>query len=331
MALTELKELLLDLNKDEKNIIYQCGEPVCSSLVNKKSCRITLVDMLTTDEQMNAFVRVDITVFKNLVKVYYEYQNNKVSEVDSRVRVMLCLCKLRLNFNFLCLSVLFNLKKNTCCNYFYADVQTLAEVLKEAVYWPSKEEILSNRPICFDDFRDTVAVLDCTEVPIQVPSYLTCRIRLNSHYKGTHTIKILLAVSPFGQIIGIGAVFGGRSFDKAIFNHSKMIENFTSGIDAVMTDKGFDIEKECLDNNIKLWRPPKLAAKKQFTYSDFVLTKKIASARVHVERSIQRVKISKMFQSRIQWNLMPHLDDIFTVICGLVNLNPPILSEEKFL
>lgn len=326
MALMEL----IDVKDPELNphLIYKCGEPICSSSLTDK--RIILVDMIKTDQQMNSFTGTSFQTFENIVKVFCEYHNSKVTLKTTKIKVMMCLCKLRLNLNFLCLSVLFNLNEKTCANYFYSTVKILAEILSEAVYWPSKKEILCNMPKCFKNFKNTVAVLDCTEILVQVPSCLTCRIRLYSQYKGTHTVKVLISVSPSGQIIGVSAAFGGRASDKAVFDHSRMIENFSPGVDAVMTDKGFEIETECIENNIKLWRPPKLEKRKQFTYKDYELTKTIASARVHVERSIQRVKIFKMFQSRIQWNLMPHLDDIFTIICGLVNLSPPILGDEAF-
>ena len=89
-------------------------------------------------------------------------------------------------------------------------------------------------------------------------SCLKCWLRLYSHYKGTQAIKLLITVSPAGQITVISSVFGDRASDKTIFNQNKILENLKPGIDALMVDKGFKIHKECAYHNIKLLRPPLL-------------------------------------------------------------------------
>lgn len=195
----------------------------------------------------------------------------------------------------------------------------------------TNEQMSNNLPKCFEKFKNTRAVLDCTEVSVQKPNCLKCRLRMYSYYKGKETIKIMIAVSPGGQIIFISPVFGGRTSDKAIFNASGIMNKLIPGTDALMVDKVFEIEEECLLNHIKLFVPLKLGRKKQFSYQDFLLTKHIAAARVHVERVIQRIKIFKVCQNQIHWSIIPYIEDIFNVICGLVNLGPPVLSEKKFL
>lgn len=60
-------------------------------------------------------------------------------------------------------------------------------------------------------------------------------------------------------------------------------------------------------------------------------TSEVASARVHVERSIQRIKIFKIFTSKIPVNMLYHIDNIMFIIAGIVNLSNPILSDEKFI
>ena len=57
------------------------------------------------------------------------------------------------------------------------------------------------------------------------------------------------------------------------------MDKLIPGVDALMVDKGFNIEEECANYNIKLLRPM-LGKQKQFTYADFQETKHIAAARV---------------------------------------------------
>lgn len=324
MALTEL----MSLRTEEKEVIYKSGETVCNSMFAEK--RLNLIDLIKTDKEMQSFTGVNINLFNNLAKAY-SLKQSKMKDEEIKIKICMCLCKLRLNLSFSCLSVLFFKHEKTCARNFYETLEVLADILKSAVYWPDKEEILSNMPICFEKFRNTRLVLDCTEIPLERPACLKCRLRSYSHYKGTETVKILIGISPAGQITFLSSAFGGRASDKTIFNKSKILEKLIPGVDAVMVDKGFSIDEECANYNIKLWRPPMLGKQKQMNFEDFQSTKRIAAARVHVERVIQRIKIFKICQSRIKWNLIKHLDNIFVIICGLVNLSAPILSDNKFL
>ena len=100
--------------------------------------------------------------------------------------------------------------------------------------------------------------------------------------------------------------------------------------DAIMVDKGFLIEKECALYNVKLIRPPFLKKNKQFSNAEAEKTASIAAARVHVERTIQRLKIFKILKGTIPHNMKSHADCIMIVIAGIVNITQPILAADKF-
>ena len=101
--------------------------------------------------------------------------------------------------------------------------------------------------------------------------------------------------------------------------------------DAVMVDKGFLIEKICLKNEWHCIRPPFLRDKKQLSKEESLLTASIAKARVHVERSNQRIKTFNILSSVMPVNLVPLLEHIFIVICATVILGLPILKDDKFM
>lgn len=172
-----------------------------------------------------------------------------------KLRVALCLTKLKLNMSYAALSVLFGVGDDTCSNYFRHTVQVLANVLQGIVYFPSKEEILNNIPKCFRKYTHTRIVLDCAEAPVEKPKCLRERILTYSHYKGRHTLKFLVGVSPGGMITFLSPMFGGRASDKKIVNDSKVLDKCEYG-DGVMLDKGFRIDQECLVRNLRLIRPP---------------------------------------------------------------------------
>ena len=101
--------------------------------------------------------------------------------------------------------------------------------------------------------------------------------------------------------------------------------------DSIMVDRGFLIEEICDKNQWKLIRPPFLEQKEQFTVEEAILTSKISSARVHVERSNQRIRNFEILKHRLPVNLVPYAKHIMNVICGTVNLSSPILKDDKLI
>ncbi|XP_077523041.1 BTB/POZ domain-containing protein 6-like [Amblyomma americanum] len=61
-----------------------------------------------------------------------------------------------------------------------------------------------------------------------------------------------------------------------------------------MVDKGFCIDDMCAKRGLGVVQPPFLRSEEQFSAEDATKTVHIARARVHVERAIQRMKVSKI-------------------------------------
>lgn len=97
-----------------------------------------------------------------------------------------------------------------------------------------------------------------------------------------------------------------------------------------MVDKGFRIDEACHRRRIRLIRPP-FKQKKQFSVAQCTKSRGIASARVHIERVNERMKNFNILKDELSWDLLSHVNEIATVICGVVNLSSPILSNERFL
>lgn len=213
---------------------------------------------------------------------------------------------------------------------FFDGLELLSEALKKCIYWPSKIETKNNLPNYFvPHFTNVRAVLDCTEMSIQMPKCLSCKIQTYSHYKGKQTAKYLISVSPAGLIINISNGYGGKASDKFIVNEEKILDRFEEK-DEVMVDKGFCIDHETMKKGVKLVRPHFLHGHHQFTGSQSFENVKIAQARVHVERAIGRMKMFKILQDRIDLNIISHLDEIMTIIAAVVNMSGPIIGEDKF-
>lgn len=239
--------------------------------------------------------------------------------------------KLKHNLSYKFLSVIFGCySANHCKRIFKKMIKILSECLKQAIEWLSRDKNARNLPKCFAGFENVRVVLDCTEIFIQNPKNLCCKVKTYSDYKSHNTCEVMTGVSPAGNITYISNFYGGRASDKSIFEQSDLLDKLDPG-DAIMVDKGFLIEEICEVNRWKIIRPPFLKNKDQLSKEESDSNAKIASARVYIERSNQRIKNFKILGSKMPVNLVPIINNIFTVICGTVNLSSPILKNDKFM
>lgn len=290
----------------------------------------SVLQLIRNDKDLNTLTGIpNMGILDALVICIEKLEIGRFS-MPSKERIMMTMMKLKLDVSFRTLSVLFQCSATTCQNYFHDVIEKLSRILTPVIRWPEKEEILKNMPACFNKYKRTRVVLDCTEISTEKTRCLKCRILTYSHYKGRHTVKFLIGVAPSGLITYVSRGFGGRASDKAIFNLSDLMERLDPHIDAIMADKGFLIEKECFEYGVPLIMPPFLRKKKQFSQAEAELTVSIAAARVHVERTIQRVKIFAILCNALDTFLVPYIDEIATVICAIVNLSSPILGCDKY-
>lgn len=321
-ALVQLSQDVPDLCTEDKGIQVDA-----ESLVGK---RLRLIDLLTSDSIVLAFTGVTsmnllITISNEVGKI-----EHVATEMSTLERVILVLVRLKTCLPFVCLAPLFCVSRTTVARHFYGTLRYLAAVLEAAIPWPDKQQIASNLPQCFEDYKEVRVVLDCTEVTVEKSHCASCRILTYSHYKGTHTAKLLVGVSPAGLITFVSCGFGGRASDRACVEKSEVLEKLNSFQDDVMVDKGFNLDTLCENRGLGVVQPPFLRGQLQFTTEDSEKTLKIARARVHVERAIQRMKVFKVLKEPVPWEMVGALDQIFIVIAGVVNLSTPILSEKRF-
>jgi len=191
--------------------------------------------------------------------------NNHLNIKDISTKILICLIKLKLNLSFTVMSGMFLIHRTNLKKSFYLMLPILRSAIDASIYWPTIEENRNNMPSCFYKYKDTRVVLDCTQISVQAPSCLKCRIRSYSHYKSTHTLKYLIGITPAGTVSYVSPAYGGRTSDKTIFNDCGIINKLEPYHDAVMVDKGFHIEKQTMEAGIKLIRPPFLRSKGKLT------------------------------------------------------------------
>lgn len=304
------------------------GVQVCSGDLFTK-----FVSTIRTDDQLSTFTGIPtlklLSGIEEAVKMFKPDNTN--AKLSIREVIIMTFMKLKQNLSYALLSALFNCcTPQNCSLRVHEMLSILHKLLKCAIPWPTMDEISRNMPICFKIFEDVRIVLDCTEIAIQRPKKLCCQITTYSHYKGASTVKFMTGITPGGLISFISKPYGGRCSDKAIFDQSGLI-NLLDKNNAIMVDEGFLIDEVCIKNDIKLLRPPFLRDKRQFSHEEALLTASIARARVHIERSNQRLKNFKVLGGKMPNDLLSEVEEIFTIISAIVNLSAPILKDDKFM
>ncbi len=83
-----------------------------------------------------------------------------------------------------------------------------------------------------------------------------------------------------------------------------------------MVDRGFLVEKEMRQRGVSVIMPPfNKATQGRFSGADALRTRKIANARIHVERMIGKVRNWRITTRLIPQSLIPQISQI-TYICA---------------
>lgn len=191
---------------------------------------------------------------------------------------------------------------------------------------PERKVIKYYSPLAFKElYPDVVIVVDCTEVEMERPSALNNQSACYSSYKSRPTMKALLGITPSGVLAFISDFFPGSASDKEITERSKFLDILKSG-DAVMADKGFNVQDELASVGVTLVMPHFLKGKTQFSSEECNNNKSIASLRIHVERLMERIKNWHILDRRIPITMAPYASDMLFVIGALSNFLPPLIS-----
>ena len=175
----------------------------------------------------------------------------------------------------------------------------------------------------FKKYPNTRVIIDCTEVYIQQLSSLSSQAETFSSYKHHNTFKVLVGISPTGEIIYISKLWGGQVSDRKVTECCSILDLLEPG-DNVMADRGFDIQDLLAARHVKLNIPPFPRDRSQLTSSEVTETRRNAELRIHVERAIGRIKSFHILDGFFPITLSHIVNEIFTVCAFLTNFMPPL-------
>ena len=128
-------------------------------------------------------------------------------------------------------------------------------------------------------------------------------------------------------MVYVSKAWGGRASDKRITQTSADLLDKLKPNDEVMADRGFEIEGTLTPLGVKLTIPDfKGQGRARLSESEGKHSEKIAEARIHVERAIQRIKCYHVLDHECRLTMASLGDEIFTLCAYLVNFQTPFLK-----
>lgn len=277
---------------------------------------------IKNEKHLISIAGINQEIFNLFLTYVPEQCHSKKSRED---RLLLCLVKIKLGITFTAVSIFFKLHRSTCSRIFKSLLSILVSNTKSFIFWPSKQSIISTLPMAFKlHYPNCRAIIDCTEIKTEQPPNVNQCVFMYSNYKSAYTCKFLIVIAPNGMITFLSKAYGGRSSDSFITNDSGFLNLLEPG-DEIMADKGFPGIKTAVGENNSVLVMPPFMHNGTLTQDEIINTYQIASVRIHVERSIQRVKIYNILQ-KIPTELLECIDKIIFLCCVMTNLQPPTIK-----
>lgn len=246
-------------------------------------------------------------------------------ETELATEFFLLLVRLRTGMSERELARNFTLSESQVSRIFATWINFLQRELKKLTNIPSQEAIRQHLPKSFQNFKNTRLVLDATEVRVQRPTSLSAQRQTFSTYKHYNTYKALIGCTPDGYLAYVSRLWGGSVSDKTIIQCSSLLEHLEPG-DAIMVDKGFTFPY--LPPGITVYRPPfREPHEQQMPAQSVEETRRIACARVHVERVISRVKSFHILDRPFPIAMIDIAEQVFQVCCYLSNFRNVLIKD----
>ena len=232
----------------------------------------------------------------------------------------LTLLRLRRGFTLQTIAYMFNVSEASVRNIFTTWIMLLFCHFKDfkVAMFPKRASLKKYLPSVFRKFKNIRASVDCTEFFCQMPRNYAQQGNLYSSYKHHTTFKCLIAVNPNGAASFVSDLYEGAVSDVDLFETCGILDHIDPG-DALLVDKGFTVQSSLLPKQATIFIPPFLGQRDSFTKEEVILTKRIAKARIHVERFNERLKKFMLINGTIPLSLAPIASQLVFVCSCLVN------------
>ncbi|KAK3931966.1 Endoribonuclease Dicer-like protein 1, partial [Frankliniella fusca] len=249
-------------------------------------------------------------------------------DMCAKDNLLLTLMRLRRGMPLSDLKLPFKLSISQISKIFYTWIRFMSlefKKLQDVMFIPAKcQDRL--KPVCFEPFKNLRVIIDCAEFKMQKLKHMQQNSNTFSDYKSYNSVKFLFGISCFGELSFMSEGYERSITDRKIVQESGFLDYLQPG-DAVMADKGFDMEDLMDEYNVNLFIPDFTHGRTSVTAREVISSRIIAEARVHVERYISRVKEFRLIRFRIPNNsCLAVASDMVRVCAFLVNFQNPFIK-----
>ena len=260
------------------------------------------------------------------VKLYCQRKPGPSRRLSLEDEILMTLMRIRLDAPDEDLAFRFGISMSHASNIITTFIVFLGLELKPLIYWPTPDETLAyQHPHFSGTFNKVEGIGDCTEQWIQHSKNVDAQYQTYSTYKSHNTLKKLIFCTKSGSISYISEAYGGSASDRFITNDTNVAAKFTPGF-IPLFDKGFNVQDLFLAQQVKCVLPPFVSSKRKFTRSEVYHGKRIARARIHIERVMGRLKEFRLLNNIIPISMLDLCDHIWTIAGAITNIQPPLVK-----
>lgn len=243
--------------------------------------------------------------------------------------LFITLVRLRRGYCYLAMSHFFQISEtrvSKICNTWIQVLYMTFQELRNAMF-PERAHFRNFMPPCFRGFKNVRCVIDCTELFAETARDFLRQGNMFSMYKHHPTFKCLIAVAPNGAAVFVSDLFEGSISDRAIFEQCNLLDHILPG-DLIVADRGFKVRDLLLEKGASLNIPPFLNGRDRLTPQEELQTRRLAKARIHVERFNERLKKYRILSGRVLPLSLAHMvNQAVYVCCCLVNFEKELVKS----
>ena len=255
----------------------------------------------------------------------YKCKSTRSRKFNENEELFLTLLKLRRGFTHQTIAYMYDVSVSLVSSIFTTWIQFIYLHFKELNYlmFPARDILKESLPAAFKSFKNVRCSIDCTEFFCQTPRDYAKQGNLYSSYKHSTTFKALIAVTPNGSACFVSDLYEGSLDDVAITQRCGILDYIEPG-DLLLVDKGFRIQDLVHEKQATIKIPPFLGNRSKLTAEEEIETKRIAKARIHIERFNERLKKFMAIGRTIPLSLTPLASQMVYVAACLVNFQEPL-------
>ena len=220
------------------------------------------------------------------------------SDFSSREKLFICLLRLKRGFTVKTLSALLStpdrkIERSHVRKNFATFIQLMYVTFRDMqnFMFPQRAQLSRFLPKVFKTMRKIRCIVDCTEFRVECSRNFARQGNTFSSYKHTNTFKCLIAVTPNEGACFISDLFEGDIDDVRIFEESGIMKHLKPyDFKLVLADRGFTVRELLNPLQVELKIPAFLKGRKSLSAAEELETRRIAKARIHVERFNERLK-----------------------------------------